>query len=84
VEASANASLNPDERSKRETKMDSELEHLLKTYSDHEVIGEQGCLRDVLICLRCLAEGLQLDFEEARTESDAAYQDRLLQAFDSA
>jgi hypothetical protein len=62
--------------------MDSELEHLLKTYSDHEVISEQGGLRDLLTCLRGLAEELQLDFEEALTESDAVYQDRLLQAFD--
>jgi hypothetical protein len=62
--------------------MDSELEHLLRTYSDHEVISEQGSLQDLLTCLRSLAEELQLDFEEALTESDAAYQDRLLQAFD--
>jgi hypothetical protein len=64
--------------------MDSELEHLLKTYSDHEVISEQASLRDVLTCLRRLAEELQLDFEAALTESDATYQDRLLQAFDRA
>ena len=62
--------------------MDSELEHLLKTYSDHEVMSEQDCLRDFLIRLRRLAEELQLDFEEAMTESDAAYQDRLFQDFD--
>jgi hypothetical protein len=62
--------------------MDSELEHLLNTYSDHEVISEQGSLRDLLTSLRGLAEELQLDFEEALTESDSTYQDRLFQAFD--
>jgi hypothetical protein len=62
--------------------MDSELEHLLRTHSDHEVISEQGSLRDLLTCLRGLAEELQLDFEKALTESDAAYQDQLRQAFD--
>jgi hypothetical protein len=64
--------------------MDSELEHLLKTYSDHEVISEQASLRDVLTCLRSMAEELQLDFDEALTESEATYQDRLLPAFDRA
>jgi hypothetical protein len=62
--------------------MDSELEHLLMTYSDHEVIGEQGSLRDLLTCVRNLAEKLQLNFANALTESDAAYQDRLMLAFD--
>ena len=62
--------------------MDGELEHLLRTYSDHEVISEQGSLRDFLTCLRSLAEELQLDFEEALTESDAAYQDRLPRPLD--
>ena len=57
--------------------MDSELEHLLRTHSDHEVISEQGSLRDLLSCLRGLAEELQLDFEEALTESDAAYHHQL-------
>jgi hypothetical protein len=61
--------------------MDGELEHLLRTYSDQEVISEQGSLRDVLTCLRSLAEELQLDFEKALTESAANYQDRLLPAF---
>jgi hypothetical protein len=70
------------ERLEQETMMDCELEHLLRTYSDHEVISEQGSLRDLLACLRSLAEELQLDFQEALTESDAAYQDRLLEAFD--
>jgi hypothetical protein len=62
--------------------MNGELEHLLMTYRDHEVISEQGSLRDLLTCLHSLAEELQLDFEEALAESNAAYQDRLLQAFD--
>ena len=62
--------------------MDRELEHVLRTHSDHEVIKEQDGLRDLLTSLRSLAEELQLDFQEALTESDAAYQDRLLQAFD--
>jgi hypothetical protein len=62
--------------------MDRELEHLLRTYSDHEVIGEQGGLRDLLACLRNLAEELRLDFEEALTESDATHEDRRLLAFD--
>jgi hypothetical protein len=61
--------------------MDSELEHILRTYSNHELISEQGSLRDLLTCLRHLAEELQLDFEQALTESVATYQDRLLQAF---
>jgi hypothetical protein len=60
--------------------MDRELEHMLRTYSDHEVISTQGSLRHLLTCLRSLAEDLQLDFEEALTQSDAVYQDRLVQA----
>ena len=70
------------ERPEQEKRMDSELEHLLRTYSDHEVISEQGSLRDLLTCLRGLAEELQLDFDEALTESDAGHEVRLLQAFD--
>jgi hypothetical protein len=62
--------------------MDSELEHLLRTYGDYEVNGQQVRLRDLLTCLRNLAEKLQLDFEEALTESDAVCRDRLMQAFD--
>jgi hypothetical protein len=72
----------PGERPERETMMDRELEHLLRTYSDQEVISEQGTLRDLLTCLRSLAEELQLDFDEALTESDAGHEVRLLQAFD--
>jgi hypothetical protein len=62
--------------------MDSELKHLLSTYSDQEGISEQVCLRDLLSGVRCLASELQLDFEQALTESDVSTQDRLLQAFD--
>ena len=40
--------------------MKGELEHMLRTQSDHEVIDEQGSLRDVLACLRNLASELQL------------------------
>jgi hypothetical protein len=54
----------------QETMMDSALEHLLMTFSDHEVISTQGSLRHLLTCLRSLARELQLDFEEALTESD--------------
>jgi len=36
----------------------------------------------VLTCLRGLAEELQLDFEKALTESDAAYEDQFRQAFE--
>jgi hypothetical protein len=63
--------------------MDSALEHMLKTYSDHEVISEQDCLRDFLTRLRRLAEELQLDFEEALTKSDPGYQHRFLLTIDS-
>lgn len=62
--------------------MDSELEQILRTYSDHEEISEKEGLRDVLTCLRSLAEELQIDFDKALTESGDAYQDRLYQAFD--
>jgi hypothetical protein len=62
--------------------MQRELEHVLMTYSDHEATSEQGSLRDLLTCLRSLAEELQLNFDEALTESDGAHQDRLFQAFD--
>jgi hypothetical protein len=62
--------------------MEAELEHVLRTYSDHEAVSEQGSLRDLLACLRSLAEELQIDFEEALTASEVAYQDRLLLAFD--
>jgi hypothetical protein len=57
--------------------MHGELEHMLRTYGDHKVISQQSCLRSVLTCLRSLAEELQLDFEEALTESEAAFRYRL-------
>jgi hypothetical protein len=62
--------------------MDSELVHMLITNSDNEGIGRQGSLRDLLTCLRGLADELRLNFDEALTGSEAAYEDRLLQAFD--
>src|SRR5262245_36356053 len=77
---SAESSPDPNAPPEQEPMMGCELEHMLMTYSDHEVISEQGSLRDLLTCLRSLAEELQLDFEEALTQSGAAYQDRLVQA----
>jgi hypothetical protein len=62
--------------------MGGELEHLLRTYSNHEVISEQGSLRDIIARLRSLAEELQFDFDEALAEANAAYQDWAFQAFD--
>ena len=62
--------------------MDSELKHLLRTYSDQGGISEQVCLRDLLSSVRCLASELQLDFERALAESDVGEHDQLLQAFD--
>jgi hypothetical protein len=62
--------------------MNDELEHLLMTHSDYEGISEQGCLQEMLTALRNLAEQLQLRFDEALSESDAAYRDRLMQSFD--
>jgi hypothetical protein len=62
--------------------MEGELEHMLRTHSDHAVMSTQGSLRDLLTCLRGLSEELQLDFEAALSQSDAAYQDPLLLAFD--
>ncbi len=57
--------------------MDGELEHMLMTYIDHKVISQQCGLRSLLTHLRGLAEELQLDFEEALTESEAACRYRL-------
>jgi hypothetical protein len=62
--------------------MNSELEHILKTHSDHEALSTQGSLRDLLTSLRGLADELQLDFDAALTQSGSAYQARLLLAFD--
>jgi hypothetical protein len=72
----------PDERPEQETKMEPELEHLLRTYSDNEVISEQRSLRDLLISLRNLADELHLDLEEALTESADVRRKQFLQAFD--
>jgi hypothetical protein len=57
--------------------MDGELEHMLTTYGNHKVISQQCCLRSLLTCLRSLADELQLDFEEALSESEAAFRYRL-------
>jgi hypothetical protein len=62
--------------------MNAELENLLMTYCDHEAIGEQRSLRELLTCLRNVARELHLDFQEAMTESEAIYQVRQMQAFD--
>jgi hypothetical protein len=63
--------------------MNGELEHLLRTHSNHEGTGEQGSLRDILAGLRCLADELQLDFGEALAGSEAVYEEQLLLEFDS-
>jgi hypothetical protein len=42
--------------------MQDELEHLLSTQSDYEVIDEQGSLRDILTGLRRQADELQVAF----------------------
>ena len=62
--------------------MNSQLEHLLRTHSDHEVISEQRGLSELLTSLRSLAQELQLNFEEALMESGDAYRNRLFQGFD--
>jgi hypothetical protein len=43
----------------------SELEYLIRTHSDHEVMSDQCSLRDVLIDLRRVADDLGLDFRLA-------------------
>jgi hypothetical protein len=40
----------------------SELEHILRTHGDHEVLSDQASLRDMLIDMRRLADDLGLDF----------------------
>jgi hypothetical protein len=45
--------------------MFSELEYLMRTYSDHEAVSEQSSLRDMLIGLRRVADDLGLDFRSA-------------------
>ena len=70
---------NPDvlaDRDRRETHNPVPKGALMNSYA--EVICEQDTLRDCLTCLRRLAEQFHLDFGEALTESDAAYQDLLL------
>jgi hypothetical protein len=62
--------------------MQGELEHLLRTHSDHEGTDEQSSLRDILAGLRRLAGSLQLDFGEALAASEAVYEEQLLQEFD--
>jgi hypothetical protein len=62
--------------------MQGELEHLLRTHSDHEGISEQGSLRYILAGLRSLAAELQLDFGEALVGSEAVYEEQLLREFD--
>jgi hypothetical protein len=71
------AHLKPDEPQQREMMMDGELEHMLNSYSDLKVIGQQCSLQSLLTCLRSLAVELQLDFAEALRESEAAYRYRL-------
>jgi hypothetical protein len=44
-----------------------ELEHILKTHADHEVLSDQSCLRDMIIDMRRLAADLGLDFQSALT-----------------
>ena len=43
----------------------SELEYLLRTHGDQEVLSEQSSLRDLLNDLRHLADDLGLDFRSA-------------------
>ena len=61
----------------------SELEYLLRTHGDHEVLSDQASLRDVLTDLRRLADDLGLDFRSALAgaggEDDASL---ILAAFD--
>jgi hypothetical protein len=45
--------------------MFGELEHLIRTRSDHEALSEQSCLREMLIDLRQVADDLGLDFRLA-------------------
>jgi hypothetical protein len=48
----------------------SELEHLLRTHADHEVLSDQSSLRDLLTDTRRLADDLGLDFRLALTEAE--------------
>ena len=47
-----------------------ELEHLLKTHSDHEVLSDQSSLRDVVAVLRQVANELGLDFQSALVRAE--------------
>ena len=50
--------------------MFSELEHILRTHGDHEVLSDQASLRDMLIDMRRLADDLGLDFRLALTGAE--------------
>ena len=45
--------------------MFSELEHILRTHGDHEVLSDQASLRDMVTEMRRLADDLGLDFRLA-------------------
>jgi hypothetical protein len=47
-----------------------ELEHILRTHGDHEVLSDQSCLRDMIIDMRRLAADLGLDFQSALTRAE--------------
>ena len=48
----------------------SELEHILRTHGDHEVLSDQASLRDMLIDMRRLADDLGLDFRLALARAE--------------
>jgi hypothetical protein len=50
--------------------MFSELEHILRTHGDHEVLSDQSGLRDMIIKMRRLAADLGLDFRSALTSAE--------------
>jgi len=45
--------------------MFSELEHILRTHGDHEVLSDQASLRDMVTEMRRLADELGLNFRLA-------------------
>jgi len=47
--------------------MFSELEHILRTHGDHEVLSDQASLRDMVAEMRRLADDLGLNFRLALT-----------------
>jgi hypothetical protein len=55
---------------KRREAMLSELEYVLRTHGDHEVLSDQASLRDVLTDLRRLADDLGLDFGSALARAE--------------